>query len=249
MTPVRSARRFAARPLVALALAAGLCAPALAQDAGQPLQRRPTLSVTGEGSASAVPDMATFSTGVVSEAKTAREALDANNAAVAATIAAIRAAGVEAKDVSTVGFSVQPQFANTKKDGVETSHIVGYEVRNTVSVRLRDFAGLGALLDQMVSAGANEVSSVQFGFAEPGKLEDAARTAAVKDARRRAEMIAEAAGLRIVRVVSLTESGGPMPPPMPMLAMRAMKADAVPVAAGESEVRASVSAVFEIEPR
>ncbi len=249
MTPVRFARRAAAGPLLALALASGLGAPAVAQEMGAPQPRRPTLTVTGEGSASAVPDMATFSTGVVSEGKTAREALDANNAAVAATIAAIRAAGVEAKDVSTSGFSVQPQYASTKKDGVETSHIAGYEVRNTVSVRLRDLGGLGGLLDQVVSAGANQLGSVQFGFAEPGKLEDAARVAAVKDARRRAEMIAEAAGLRIVRVVSLNESGGPMPPPMPVMAMRAMKADSVPVEAGESEVRASISAVFEIEPR
>ena len=223
--------------------------PAAAQDAMR-TPRASTLAVSGEGVATATPDLARFSTGVVSTAKTAREALDANTKDVADVIAAIKTAGVEPRDIATSGFSVQPQYGPTKPGSNDVPRIVGYEVRNTVSVRLRDIALLGGLLDKIITEGANQVGGISFEVAEPGKMEDEARVAAVKDARRQADQIAEAAGQRIVRVISIAEEGANFPPSPRMMAAAPMaKRDFVPVEAGESEVRLRVSVVYEIEPR
>jgi uncharacterized protein YggE len=240
--------RLSRAPLCAVALLAGLL-PAIAQEMPS-TPRRPVLTVTGEGVSRAVPDMASFSSGVVSEAKTAREALDANTRAVAAMVAAIKDTGIEARDIATSGFSVQPRYAPPKKDSPDAPQINGYEVRNTVTVRVRDLARLGDLLDKVVTSGANQIGGISFDIAEPAKLEEAARVAAVKEARQQADAIAEAAGVRLVRVLSIT-SNGTSAPPMPrlMAAPAMMKAEAVPVEAGESEIRASVNVTYEIEPR
>lgn len=231
--------------LCAAALLASL-SPLAAQDiASSP--RRATLTVSGEGKASAAPDMATLTSGVVSEGKTAREALDANSGAVAAMIDSIKAAGIEARDISTSGFSVQPRYAPQKKED-DALRIAGYQVTNAVTVQLRDLGKLGDLLDQLVTSGANQIGGIAFDIAEPGKLEDEARVAAVKDARHQAGIIAEAAGVRLVRVISIAGEGGVRPMPQMMMAARAPKMDSVPVEAGETQVRAGVTVVYEIEP-
>lgn len=221
--------------------------PLAAQELGS-ASRRATITVSGEGKASAVPDMATLSSGVVSEGKTAREALDANSGAVAQLIEAIKAAGIEARDIATSGFSVQPQYAPPKKDSNEAPHIAGYQVSNNVTVRVRDLGTLGDLLDQMVTKGANQIGGIAFDISKPEALEDTARAAAVKDARHQAGIIAEASGVRLVRVISIASEGGPRPMPRMMMAS-AMKAEAVPIEAGESEIRAGVTITYEIEPR
>jgi uncharacterized protein YggE len=238
------------QPFRTLVIAAVLLSatPLAAQDAASPA-RRPTLTVGGEGIVAAAPDLANFSTGVVSAAKTAREALDANTKSVADVIAAVKAAGVEARDISTSGFSVQPQYVNVKRDGTEAPRIAGYEVRNTVTVRLRDLTKLGGLLDDVVTKGANQIGGIAFDLAEPSKLEEQARIAAVKDARRQAEIMAEASGVRLVRVISIAEDGAGPPMPRMMAAPQMAKRDSVPVEAGETEVRARVTIVYEIEPR
>jgi uncharacterized protein YggE len=238
------------QPFRAVIIAAVLlsASPLAAQDAGPPA-RRSTLAVGGEGISTATPDIASFSTGVVSAAKTAREALDANTKSVTDVIAAIKAAGVEARDISTSGFSVQPQYVNVKRDGTEAPRIAGYEVRNTVTVRLRDLTKLGGLLDDVVTKGANQIGGISFDIAEPAKLEEQARVAAVKDARRQAEIMAEAGGVRLVRVISIAEEGAAPPMPRMMAAAPMSKRDSVPVEAGETEVRARVAIVYEIEPR
>lgn len=234
--------------LCAAALLASL-SPLAAQDMPAPA-RRPTLTVTGEGTARATPDMASFSTGVVSEAKTAREALDANTTSVGGMIEAIKAAGIEPRDIATSGFSVQPQYAQPKKDSNEPPRISGYQVHNTVTVRVRDLAKLGDLLDRVVTTGANQIGGIAFDIAEPAKLREAARVEAVKDARQQAELIAGAGGVRVVRVLSITGDGAsPMPVfPAPPMMMKA-RADSVPVEAGETEIRANVTVTYEIEPR
>ncbi|MBS9475550.1 SIMPL domain-containing protein [Ancylobacter radicis] len=211
--------------------------------------RRQIITVSGEGIVRAVPDMASFSSGVVSEAKTAREALDANSQAVGAMVAAIKEAGIEARDIATSGFSVQPRYAPPRKDGTGEQNITGYEVRNTVTVRVRDLARLGDLLDKVVTTGANQIDGVSFDIAEPVKLQEEARVAAVKDARRQAEIMAEAGGVRLVRVLSMTADGASAPPMRRMMAAQMMKAESVPVEAGESEIRAGVTVTYEIEPR
>lgn len=239
------AATFCAAAFGAAALLAGP-SPLAAQDIAASA-RRATLTVSGEGKASAAPDMATLSSAVVSEGKTAREALDANSAAVAQMIESIKAAGVEARDISTSGFSVQPRYAPQKKEE-DALHIAGYQVTNGVTLQVRDLGKLGDLLDRLVTSGANQIGGIAFDIAEPGRLEDAARAEAVKDARHQAGIIAEAAGVRLVRVVSIAGDGGVRPMPRMMMAARAEKMDSVPVEAGETQVRAGVTVVYEIEP-
>jgi len=236
---------FSRATLVATTMLVGL-SPLAAQDMGRP-NPRPTLTVSGEGTATAAPDTASFASGVVTEGKTAREALDANTKAVADMVAAIKASGVEPRDISTSGFSVQPQYANQKNN--EAPRIAGYQVRNTVSVRVRDLTKLGDLLDQMVTTGANQIGSISFDIAKPAALQEAARVDAVKDARRQAEIMAEAAGVRLVRIVTINGEPGMRPMPRMMAASAMMKSDAVPVEAGEAEVHSNVSVTYEIEAR
>ncbi|MCB4771064.1 SIMPL domain-containing protein [Ancylobacter sp. Lp-2] len=247
MKLVQAAPAAALAALVSASLFAGL-SPLSAQELSA-APRRPTLTVTGEGHAAAAPDMARFSTGVISDGKTAREALDANSKAVADMIAALKDSGVEARDIATSGFSVQPQYAPPKKDSTEPPRVVAYQVQNNVSVRLRDLGRLGDLLDKMVTSGANQIGGISFDIAEPAKLEDKARVAAVEDARHQAELIAQASGVRLVRILTVTGNGGVRPMGRAMAAPMLMKADSVPVEAGEAEVQASVSVTYEIEPR
>lgn len=234
----------------ALAAVIVLIAPPLSAQES-PSARRPTLTAMGEARVTATPDIANFSTGVVSAAKTAGEALAENTKAVAEVIAAVKAAGVESRDISTSGFSVMPQYAQVKRDGAEAQRIVGYEVRNSVSVRLRDLTKLGTLLDEVVTKGSNQIGGISFDLADPSKLEEQARAAAVKDARRQAEIMAEAGGVRITRVLSIVEDGGaaPMPRMFAAAPMAMAERKAVPVEAGEQEVQARVTLTFEIEPR
>lgn len=209
-----------------------------------------TLTVVGEARVSAPPDMATLATGTVSSAKTADEALAANSKAVADVIAAIKATGIEARDIATSNFSVQPQYVYPQQSSREPPKLVGFEVRNSVRVTVRDLASLGPLLDKVIQSGANQASGLSFALAEPAKIERDARLAAVKDAMEQAKALAAAAGLRLTRITSIQpelQGGGPIMP-APML----MKADsarmAVPVEAGEIEVRARTVMVYEAEP-
>ncbi len=242
MTRFRSSL-LAAALLAAVAVPATIAAtaaPALAAEAAAQ-----TLSLAGEGSASAAPDQATVTSGVTSEGKTAREAVDANGKAMAALIDAFKKAGIQAADLQTSGFSVQPRYAQPKEGSGEAPHIDGYEVRNQVTVRIRDLTKLGAVLDTAVATGSNQIDGVAFGLADPAPVLDKAREAAVADARRKAELIAKAAGVKLGRILAIAEPGAE--PPRPMMAAYAMeKMAAVPVEAGESEFKARVNVTWEI---
>jgi uncharacterized protein YggE len=228
--------------------------PAFAQDAPPPPPgSRPAIFVlSGEGTASAAPDLAVINSGVVSEGASAREALDANTAAMAKLIAAIKEAGIEDKDIATSGFSVQPRYIYSQRnDGTqEPPRISGYEVRNTVTVKVRDLTNLGGILDKAVTEGSNQVDSLSFDIADKKKLYEDARKAALADARAKAELYATAAGVKLGRLRELSEqaSGGFPPPPRPMLRME-MKAQAdVPVERGEQEIAVTITATWEIAP-
>lgn len=210
-----------------------------------------TLTVIGEARATARPDMAVLSTGTLTTAKTADEALAANSKAVADVIAAIKAAGIEARDIATANFSLQPQYAYPQPPAREAPRLVGFEVRNQVRITVRDLGKLGPLLDKVVQSGANQASGLSFSLADSAKLENEARIASVKDAQEQAKAIAAAAGLRISRINSIApqdEGGRPIfPAPVMMKADAASRAP-VPVEAGEVEVRARTVIVFEAEP-
>jgi uncharacterized protein len=226
----------------ALAVAAMMAIPARADDAP-----RPTLSLTGTGEVFAKPDMAVISSGVVTEAKTAREALDANNEAIAAVIAAIKEAGIEAKDIQTSGFSVQPRYVYPKKsEETDAPKIVGYTVRNAVSVKVRDLEKLGGVLDKAVTVGANSISGIDFIVSDADARLDEARAIAMKDALRKAQIYAEAAGITLTRIQSINEVGGFRPVPRKAMMMRAEAASDVPVEAGEQTLSVEVNVTWEI---
>jgi uncharacterized protein YggE len=230
------------RFLTIVGMAVSLAAPALADE-----QPPPSLSATGQATETAAPDMATVTLGVVSEAKTAREALDANNADIAKVIDAIKAAGIAEKDIGTTGFNVGPVYSNPRPrdDGSsDAPRITGYQVSNQVQVTIRELAKAGGVLDAAVTAGANQAASIEFGLVDRKPVEDKAMTGAIADAKRKAELMANAAGVKLVRILSVStnEGGGPFPVPMAMA--RADKA--VPVMAGERAVSANATVVWEI---
>jgi len=226
----------------ALAVAAMMAIPARADDTP-----RPTLSLTGTGEVFAKPDMAVISSGVVTEAATAREALDANNEAIAAVIAAIKEAGIEAKDIQTSGFSVQPRYHYPKKsDEADAPKIVGYTVQNAVSVKVRDLETLGGVLDKAVTVGANSISGIDFIVSDADARLDEARAIAMKDALRKAQIYAEAAGITLTRIQSINEIGGFRPAPRKAMMMRAEAVSDVPVEAGEQALSVEVNVTWEI---
>ena len=232
-------RTSSATALAIMVIAAVAAAPALADD-----RARAQLTVTGQGEAHAAPDMATITVGAVSEAATAAEALEQNSAQVSAAIDALKAAGVEARDIQTNGFSVQPRYVNDREAN-SAPRIDGYRVSNSVMVRVRQLDTVGSLLDTLVKAGANDIGGISFGISDADALQDEARVA---DARHKAELYAEAAGVKLGDIRAIDESGGGFPGPQPVMRMKAMEAAPAPIEAGEQTISASVRVIYEIRP-
>ena len=178
--------RFA---LLASALAA-LAMPAFAEDAK--LVR--SIAISGHGEVRGRPDLAVVTIGVLRTADTARAALDANNAAMAEIIAALKTAGISANDIQTTNFSVNPR-TSYGASGSEPPKVQGYDVSNNVTITVRKLETLGAVLDQAVSTGSNQINGVAFAFAKPEPMTDEARKLAVADARRKAQLYVTAAGV------------------------------------------------------
>lgn len=206
------------------------------------------ISVSGLGEVKTRPDMATISTGVVTEGTTAKEALAKNNSAMAAVIAALKSAGVAEDDIQTSDFSVSPKYPPYQPNQTTTPRIVGYTVSNQVTAKVKDLAKLGGILDTLVQSGSNQINGIAFGVDEPKPQLDEARKKAVADARAKAELYAEAAGVSLGKVIQISESSA-IVPPVPMFRREAMvAADAsVPIAAGTQTVAANVSITFEIQ--
>lgn len=244
--------------LASLALAiAALPAAAVAHDvssspvvaAGNTL-----LTVSAEGRSNRKPDLALFSAGVTSMGKTAGEALSANSADMNRVIAALKRAGIADRDIQTSNLSLNPVYQPQvqRPDGriePEQPRIIGYQVSNTVNVRQRNLAEFGRVIDTLVAAGANQVNGPSFQMDDPDAATDEARVAAMTKARARANLYARAAGLRVVRILSISESGG-YSPPVPVMYARAAMAEAAPtpVAAGEVSLAANVTVLFELAP-
>ncbi len=146
------------------------------------------MTVAGTGTVSAAPDMAEITTGVVTQAPTAAQALAANSQAMERLLQALGTLGIAARDIQTTNISVSP-LRRQGRDG-QPPEITGYEVTNQVRVKVRDLSRLGRVLDQQVGQGANLVYGIQFGRQEPAPLQDEARKRAMADARRKAELYA-----------------------------------------------------------
>jgi uncharacterized protein YggE len=228
------------RAVFAIAFASGLlAAPALAQ-----VTPIATISVTGEAQLSVPPDLAQIDGGVTTEAKTAREASDTNNAAMGKVLLALKGAGIDEKDFQTSRLSLQPQYAPNRSG---PNAVVGYQASNRVTVKLRDVNKVASVIDTLVAAGANNIGGINFMVSAASKLLDDAREQAIADARRKAEIYAKAAGVTLGSPVSISEEGSPGP--MPFRKMAAGMAASAPVAQGEETLQVTVSVSWAIKAK
>lgn len=233
-------------PLLALTAAALAIAMPGAAAASSDTGATRSVTVNGEGTVAAVPDTATITTGVVTEAPDPETALSQNSEAVARLLNVLDGEGVPERNVQTSGFSIYPQYARNR-DSDEPPRIAAYRVSNQLSVRIEALDRVGPLLDALVRAGSNRVSGIEFGHSELDALTDEARRRAVADARRRAGLYAEAAGAGVGPVLKIVETQTYVPRPMMRAEAMMMDAAPVPVAAGESEIRASVQVEYALE--
>jgi uncharacterized protein len=224
---------------LAVVTATLLAAPALAQT-----ELPPAISVTGEANVSVPPDQARIDGGVTSDAKTAREASDANNAAMGKVLQALKGAGIEEKDYQTSRLSLQPQYAPNRAG---PSPITGYRASNRVTVRIRDVTKVANVIDVLVGAGANDIGGINFMVSQASKLLDEAREKAIADARRKAEIYAKAAGVALGEPLSISEEGAPTP--VFRGKMASTMAAGAPVAQGEETLSVSVNVSWAIKPK
>lgn len=239
------------RIVTAAGLALALSGPALAGPAGghKPVddmcgpmgKQMSRLSVSGQGEARTAPDLAVIQLGVDTQADSASAAMKQNSEQQAAVIDALKDAGIEAKNIQTSGLNLNPMvdYGEDRK-----AKVLGYQASNTVSVRVTDIANLGEVLDAVVSAGANNINGINFQREDSQSVEDDARRAAVEDARHKAEVMAEAAGMTLGPIMHLRDAPAQSgPQPMMMRAAEA-KDSSTPVEAGELAVTSEVQVDF-----
>jgi len=201
------------------------------------------VTVVGEASLSLTPDSAVLHVGVSTQGKTAREASDANAKQMTAVLAALKTAGFAERDLRTSRLSLQPQYDTQSRP----ARLTGFQAGNQLAVTVRDVTQVGSVLDRAMSAGANEMSGIEFVVSEQSKLLDKVRAEAMADAARKAELYAGAAGAKLGRVISIAEENAGLPPgPYPM-GMKIAGA-ATPVAPGEQTLRLAVTVSYELTP-
>jgi uncharacterized protein len=234
------------RPIAVFAICTGTLLGLMAVARAQEVKSAPParIVVTGEGSVRAPPDYALITGGVTFRAKTAKEAAAANAKLMAAVIAALRDAGIAQEDIQTSRYSVQPVYAPPQQN-TETK-LTGFSASNQISAKVSDIDKVGDIIDRLIGAGATDIGGVQFLHADISKALDGARQAAMADARRKGQVYAEAAGIRLGSVMWITEEPA-YTPSYPMMAMaRAAPATPTPIAAGEDTLRAQITVGFEI---
>jgi uncharacterized protein YggE len=215
------------------------------------------LTLTAEGSTTGEPDLALFSAGVTTQGDTASAALAENSTRMTRVVAALKRAGIAERDIQTSNLNLNPIYAPPRRlpDGSvedQGQKIIGYQVSNTVSVKQRKLADYGKVVDALVSAGANQVNGPNFMLSKPEASLNSARTAAIKSARERAQLYAQAAGLRVVGILSINESGG-FAPQAVMFRRGAMDSamaapPPAPIMGGELETNVNVTVQFELAP-
>jgi uncharacterized protein YggE len=227
------------------------------------------LTVTGQGEADTPPDIAVFSAGVETQAATAGQALAENSTRMSQVIAALKRAGIAERDIQTSNLSVNPIYSDPEQEAriaaqmgqprpalppyeAQVRKIIGYQVINTVTVRQRDLKNFGRVIDTLVTAGANQVNGPSFQLEEQEAALNKARAASMRDALAKAQLYAQAAGLRVVRPLTIAEGGGYyQPQPMFRSARAEMGASPpppAPIQPGELTMNASVTVTYELAP-
>ncbi len=228
-----------------MALTALLITPAAAMAQADIPAAGTLLEVSAQGRTTRVPDVATIRAGVVADAPTAAAALAEQARRMAGVLAALKRAGVAPRDIATANVGLNPQYKY--QDG-QAPQVTGYQANNSVSVRFRDIARSGAILDALVASGANQINGPDLSIDKPEAALDEARVDAVKRARARADLYAGAAGLRVVRMVSIAEAGEdagqPRPPVFYARVAAAPAPGATEIASGEKDVTVSLNIRF-----
>jgi uncharacterized protein YggE len=205
----------------------------------------PTISVTGEATVSATPDVARIEAGVTTDAKTAHDASSTNNDAMGKVLLALKGAGIPEKDYQTSQVSLQPQYSSNSQSRPGPNVLTGYRATNRVTIKVRDILKVAGVIDAVVGAGANDLGGISFTVSNASKLLDDARSQAIADARRKAEIYAKAAGVTLGAPVSISEEG------TPALVMyrraAAPMAASAPIAPGEETLRVAVSVSWAIK--
>lgn len=231
----------------ALVAAASLPSLAFAQDA---TNKAATISVSGLGDASIAPDMAVMSFAVVKQAETAADALDQNSKALSSVLTALKDAGVEQRDLQTSNFSIQPVYRQFEpKDGIYPApEITGYQISNGVTIRVRDLSKIGTIIDTSIKLGINQGGNVSFTNEDSSKVVENARKKAVEDAIAKAKTLAESAGVKLGKVLQITENQPrAYAQPVAYAAAAKMEAPSAPIEAGENSYNVIVNMTFEIE--
>ncbi len=224
------------------AFATALAAPLAAEE--KPMER--TVTVSASGNVAAEPDEATIATGVTSEAKTAREALSKNNEGMKKVIAELKSKGIEPKDIQTTQFNIEPIYVYPKEG--QPPVLNGYRAHNMVAVKVRNLDKLGEVLDQLVSAGSNQMNGITFDVSKAETLKDEARKEAIANALRRAKLYAQAAGAEVGEIVQISEDvSHSAPHPVQFSKARAMAAEAAPVERGSVDLEARVTATWKLK--
>ena len=217
---------------------------AYAQMQNQSTPKIPTIQVTGMGSIQAKPDTASISIGVGAEDGNAQNAVSRNNAATAKVIAELQGAAIEKKDLKTSNFSVYPQY---RTEGADKHQVVTYRASNTVTVTVRDLDKVGDILTRAVAAGSNQISGPNFSVSDPETHLAEARKKAVENAIAKANVYANAAGLKLGSILSMVEDGAAAPVYAPRSAAFAAAGAPVPVEAGEESLQARILLIIELK--
>lgn len=202
-----------------------------------------TVTVSATGSVAAEPDVAYVSVGVMVDADTAKDALARNSVVMAKVLDGLKGQGIAAKDIQTTGINVEPRYAQGR-DGLPAK-VMSYRVANQVRLVVREVRRVGEIVDGAIALGANQVHSISFDVANGEALKDEARRQAIASARRRAELYATAAGVRLGGVLQISEGAGDMG--RPVFAARQAAAGGVPVEAGTRVFTVEVSVVYALQ--
>lgn len=243
MTLFRFTRRTAALLVPVLAIGLSACQPA-GGNVSPNLNSAPgQMTVTATGEATLPPDTALVSAGVVTRADSAAEAMRDNANQMAAAFEELKSAGIAAQDIQTSQISLQPQYLYREN---RERRITGYEARNTVTARTSDMKAVGPMLDALVKAGVNQINSVSFEVKDSKSARDDARIAAITEARERAKLMATAAGVKLGKIISITEGHDLSAPGNVGMRSVSYGTSSAPVSGGEQALKVTVNIVYAI---
>ena len=233
--------------LITASIMAIACSPVSAHDSvvqthSEMVQGKLYVSATGH--AAQAPDQASVSAGVVTLAPTAGDAMAQNASQMTAAFAALKQAGIEARNITTSQMSLQPQYNYENR---KSPRITGYQVRNTVTAKTYDLENVGPMLDALVGAGVNNINGVTFSIKDSKSAKDKARLDAISEARNKAENMAKAAGVRLGKVLEIRENSSSRPQPTMYMARSMEMADSTPISAGEQTLSVKVNITYALE--